>query len=476
VTAQGQRGAVIDIQLQAQLSLDSISQLVFDNTGIPGTFLGLRYDAAVYRIIYYTLSTDGSLTRATGLITRPTNYGCSLALMTYGHGLSLKDDQVPTGPTSGYRLIATTLASDGFLGVAPDYIFIGAEADSGFQAFMDAKTEAAATIDLMRAARQVAADSGWALSGQVFLSGYSQGGHSSMATARELQTNHTGEFTVTAVSSGGGSFDLSGIAGDSLASSTRPTPEPHAMCLVARSYITHYQDSIIALTGQPLDWISVFRSPYAETLDTMLRRDTPLYDVSRLDSVPNRMLQDSFRLDFQTNPAALMRTLLSYNDLYDWVPQMPLRMYHSDADIENPYDNVLFTLAQFQAGGAPDVSIVVTGSQSHPEAAIPHLLQTRTWFMDLRTPCTPDSRTEPRAMDLQLYPNPAPTAFSLQWTQPGAQRVDIVDASGRVVHSEMLSNTTTLWTHHWPDANPSGPYWVLLRTQDAVWARPVLRP
>jgi predicted esterase len=61
----------------------------------------------------------------------------------------------------------------------------------------------------MRAARAFCANNNIALSGQVFLSGYSQGGNATMGTAKLIQEEYANEFNVTAACAGGGSFDLS---------------------------------------------------------------------------------------------------------------------------------------------------------------------------------------------------------------------------------------------------------------------------
>ena len=65
-------------------------------------------------------------------------------------------------------------------------------------------------IDSIRAARAAAFGQGVALSGKVMLTGYSQGGHSSMAAHRAIERDNAGEINVVAGAHLAGPYNLSG--------------------------------------------------------------------------------------------------------------------------------------------------------------------------------------------------------------------------------------------------------------------------
>lgn len=438
-----QRGDIVSFTLIESLTADSLGVIVQQNTGFPGALLGIEYDFNTYRVQYLTRSYHpDSLTVATGLAVIPTNYPCDLGIVSFGHGLSCKDTEVPSHSDNIYGVIIKGLASNGYVGVAPDYIFMGTYASPGLQAFMNAKTEAAATIDLIRATQTFCAQNNVILTGQVFLSGYSQGGHSSMATAREMQLFHPGEFNLVAAVTGGGTYDLSGLACDSLVSPTRTTPERQAFPLVACTYSNFYLDTVIAegynVTPSTIPDV-LFESPYDTLLARILDRTDPFYNTSGLDSIPVRMLEDSFQVPVQTDPDFFFRRLLSYNNLYDWAPQMPLMMVHSDADIENPYSNVLFTQQQFIQNGSTSTSVYTLNGYTHPGAGLPYVLIAKDWIGTYRIPCQTALSERPAEENaLYAFPNPSEGLFTLRLPEGASFTVMLHDALGRTLKTVLL--------------------------------------
>jgi len=76
-------------------------------------------------------------------------------------------------------------ATTGYAAVVPDYLGLG---DSpGLQLYHHARSEATACVDLLRAARTWCASNNVELNDQLFLAGYSHGGHVTMALHRELE-------------------------------------------------------------------------------------------------------------------------------------------------------------------------------------------------------------------------------------------------------------------------------------------------
>jgi hypothetical protein len=410
-----QRGDIVSFNLLESLTADSFGVVVQQQIGLPPAALGIDYDFKVYRVIYYTEDVNpDSLTIASSLVTIPENYPCSeLGIMTYAHGLCLKNWDVPSNnqPWNAYSIITKGIAANGYIGAAPDYIHMSEFASPGPQAFIHARTEATATIDLIRAIRSFCNSNSIQLSGKIFLSGYSQGGNATVAAAKMMQELHPTEFDIAGAYAGGGSYDISGICADSLTSTSRKTPERHSMPLVINSLAYIYEDSLIAWgTGLNYQNIidSVFKSPYDTLLPNLLDRTHPFSDASVLDSIPARMFEDDILLQFQTDPNHYFRRVLADNDLYDWSPQMPLVLFHSDADIENPYENALFTLQKFQQNGAADVSIVTVNGISHPEAGRYHVIYGINFFREKRLDCTSSiSEKKNDVPYIKVYPNPA---------------------------------------------------------------------
>ncbi|MFN0074264.1 MAG: lipase family protein, partial [Chloroflexota bacterium] len=109
---------------------------------------------------------------------------------------------------------ASVFASYGYAVVVADYLGLGSS--PGYQAYCHARSEATCVVDALRAGKSLCASNNVTLNAQLFLAGYSQGGHVTMAAHRELETFHTNEFTVTASAPCAGPYDLGGVTIESL--------------------------------------------------------------------------------------------------------------------------------------------------------------------------------------------------------------------------------------------------------------------
>ena len=113
----------------------------------------------------------------------------------------------PSERRGGWEL-AGVGAALGYVAVAPDYLGLGES--RGFHPYVHAATEASAAIDLLYAAQEFAEKQKFPLNGQLFLTGYSQGGHASMALHRELERNYSKIFPVSAAAHLSGPYSISG--------------------------------------------------------------------------------------------------------------------------------------------------------------------------------------------------------------------------------------------------------------------------
>jgi len=406
--AKAERGDIVNVELkQSQTASEVEAFLLAQISGalggvsLPPAALSISYAVDLYKVAYETVDFDGiTPITATGILVVPTNHPnpSSMPILSYGHGLCLKHDCVPSSDGNIYRELVKGLAANGYIAVAPDYIHLGVDATAGFQAFMHAASEVTATIDLLRAARTYLASQTIAHSDELYVSGYSQGGHSSMAVCKAIQEEYYDEFAISAAMPGGGTYDLSGIACDSLAVPDRITGEPHAFCLIVASYLEVYADSMEVLGYYGLE--DIFAPEY---LEEILNELNPNGGSGTLLPTPNQMLLPDVREAFLNDPNHFIRRFLSYNDLYDWAPQMPMRIFHTTADVENPYPNVTFTYNNFLALGSTSVELDTITGHDHGTAGLFHALALKNWLNGL----TVNSPTLlPNPAVITVYPNP----------------------------------------------------------------------
>jgi pimeloyl-ACP methyl ester carboxylesterase len=276
---------------------------------------------------------------------------------------------------TGEVSIGLAFATSGYAAVLPDYLGLG---DSpGLHPYHHARSEATAGVDMLRAARTFCASNGFSLNNELFLCGYSQGGHATMALLRELETFHTNEFTVTACAPMAGAYDLSGVTTSNfLSGAIAPNPYYFLYLLAAYQSVYHLAPSLADLLASPYDTnlpALLAQNPTGDQLNAALPGD------------PVKILKPEYLADLLSNPRHPLRLALQENDLYRWRPRSPLRLYHCAADQDVIFANSQVALASFQSLGATQVELIdPVPTADHGGCSEPSLMLAKTWFDSLR--------------------------------------------------------------------------------------------
>lgn len=342
--------------------------------GLFGASFPIKYDVQFFNAEYETIGVAGERTTASGGIAIPVNASGALPLVSYQHGTILERDDVPSRLNlEGY--IAAAMAGAGYMAVAPDYLGLGDSAYT-FHPYHHAASEATAVVDLLRAAKQAAASNQVTLSQKLFLFGYSQGGHATMAAHRQLEQGHAGEFQVTASAPGAGAYDLSGTTLDDALSQRRP-PNPYYIAYILFAYQKVYAFS------PSLE--SVLRSPYDAKIPPLFDGAHGSVDVNAaMPAVPSDALKPDWLAGLRTEANHPLRAALRENDLLDWAPQAPVRLYHCHEDEDVVFANSQVALARLKAAGAGSVTLVDGGPFDHGGCVAVALLGAKAWFDSLK--------------------------------------------------------------------------------------------
>ena len=161
-----------------------------------------------YRVLYTSQDLKGQRDTASGLLVLPIKEGDKpLPLLIYQHGTVSAKDDVPSELRGGYE-IAEVSGTLGYVSLAPDYIGLGTS--RGLHPYVHAPSEAWAAIDMLKAVKPYLPQLNISVNQQLFITGYSQGGHAAMALHRELEQNYATEFPVTASAPMSGPYSISG--------------------------------------------------------------------------------------------------------------------------------------------------------------------------------------------------------------------------------------------------------------------------
>ncbi len=405
---------------------------------------GALYGVDVYKVIYNTIDVVGNPTTASGAMVLPTGAEADICfpVMVYHHGTVLIKDNVPSR-LSGEILVGYISSADGYVTVMPDYLGLG---DSpGLHPYVHADSEASASIDMLRAVREYASDNSVPLNNQLFLTGYSQGGHACMATHKMMEEQFLQEFVVTASAPCSGPYDMSGVSFEEITED-----EAYA----TGGYIPYLLFSYQSAYGNLYtDLSEVLKSPYDETL-------LPLFDGTHemsvvheaMPAIPTEIFQDDYLEAVRTDANHPYRIALQNNDLHDWLPNAPVRMYYCEADEQVSYLNSISALETMQANGATNVEVQSAGAIfTHGPCATFALLGAKLYFDDQKVGCTETGIFDfsNDFLPLQFAPNPTSNVTRIEFDNSNHFPFELLvrDISGKVVYWEQNIHSDQVYFH-----------------------------
>ncbi len=307
---------------------------------------------------YATVAPDGlTPVDASGVVMIPTGRACPgpFPLVSYSRGTDLdKARALASAGDDEAQLVASLVASQGFMVAATDYLGY-ARSTWPDHPYLHADSEASASIDALRAARDLAARRNLPLSGKVFVTGYSQGGHASMATQKLIESRYATEFTLAGAGHMSGPYNLIGSVQDALARlPLGDLGSTYYIPFTVTSLQNVYKD-LYATPGQ------FFKSPYDATIEGLFPgpSEVGLQDLIVQDKMPlllSSLVTDDF-IKAALNPASTLYRALTLNSPTDFAPKAPTLLCGGSRDPVVGFDNATEALSAFQAAGATSVSI-----------------------------------------------------------------------------------------------------------------------
>lgn len=398
-----------------------------------------QYDVKYYKVQYKTHNTQNQEVIASGLMAVPQSTTCAyFPLLTYCHGTTLRKEDVPSRDNTE-AILVKTMAGFGYVACAPDYLGMG---DSpGFHPYVHAESEATASIDLMRAVKEYIADStNYEWNEQVYLTGYSQGGHAAMATHKYIQDNSLlSEFPVTASAPASGPYHMSGPQAKSLIRD-KPYSNPGYVVYLLKSYQTAYSNLYTNLTD-------VLKAPYKSSIPPLFDGAHSMSDVNAV--LPNKIedfLDSTFYYSFKNDSVNQTHPLWQYlkeNDNYNWKPEAPVRMYYCTNDEQVFFQNALNAEKAMKNLGATDVKAIKSGEGNHSQCVLPAILAAKAFFDSTSTACNPLQLPHVGQSPTQLIFYPNPSKGELNISLPHKSTLTLYNLNGQEVHQQMVEAGNT---------------------------------
>ncbi|MEO0725201.1 MAG: T9SS type A sorting domain-containing protein [Bacteroidota bacterium] len=395
-----------------------------------------------WKVTYTTPDVFNQLDTASGLLVLPVREETTIyPVLVYQHGTVDGPQDVPSNLAGGFQ-IAEVFGGLGYVSLAPDYL--GAGEARGFHPYVHRESEASAAVDMVRAIRSHAPEIDLLLNDQLFVTGYSQGGHASMALHQSLELELSDEFTVTAAAHLSGPYSISGVMRDVILSE-----EPYNFV----AYLPNTYLSYNYVYGLYEDIEQVFKPAYVQPIQDFFDGTIGLGAlnsslIASLTSefgapITRNILQDSIiaALEDPDSDHPIVDALRD-NDTYEWAPQQPTRIFYCMADDQVNFRNSILADSVMQALGAVDLSTSdLNPNADHGQCVEPAVIQTALFFSNFAD-WTVDTDEAFNSIPVRVFPVPAQDWLQIEGLESDAY-VQLVNQQGQVVLENILLLGTT---------------------------------
>jgi hypothetical protein len=328
-------------------------------------------------------------------------------------------------------LIGAMFAAQGYIVVAPNYA--GYDASTlPYHPYLNADQQSKDMIDALTAARSALGHifaSGTTDNGQLFITGYSQGGHVAMATHKAMQALG---LTVTASAPMSGPYAMAAFGdavffGDVNLGSTVFTP------LLATSYQQSYQN----IYASPSD---LFAAPYAAAgVATLLPSLTPLNTLFAQNSLPQTALFSSTAPS--TNGASATLDALFPTITPPTTPAAEAPLFALGFASTNFLVNNTYRLAYVADAAATPDGAVPTVTTGMPPASPTNTLRQAFKANDLRgwSPTAPVLLCGGHADPTVFYPVNTGTVATILTANSHVRAIDVDASTGYTAYGGALS-------------------------------------
>jgi len=366
-----------------------------------------------FKVIYNTTDVHGNSTVASGAVYIPQMNSCSHApILVYEHGTEFRRTNVPSN--NKYVGQGLYFSTTGYITVMPDYLGLGD--NQGIHLYQHAETEATATLDLIKAVREYLDTASNTIqdNGELFLTGYSHGGHAAMATNKYIEENNlTSDFKVIASAPLSGAYDQTGAQFDLIfdgdSNYYASVFLPYILASYQEAYGDLYQNyNEIYDASHATNIESYINSANKTGAQWMVMLGTNYYNFMQ-DSVIQNILADTDRDSHPINIA------LRKNNVYDWVPLNPVRMLYCGNDSMVSPVNSTVTLDTMISLGATEVEALnVMANGDHNSCFIPATTHALAWFDSLSTKCGFSGIEQAQLNEISVYPNPTTSHLNIE--------------------------------------------------------------
>ena len=349
----------------------------WNSSDVPKLIAPINYAIDIYDVLYYTPWHDGSLIQASGLYFVPKKMNKS-PLIIYNHGTRINPNYRDINCTRE-SLICLIFATDGYAVIVPDYVGLGHGEKQHL--YMHSDSEANAGIYFLNAIKEINQELEFELNDQLFITGYSQGGHATLALHKKIQEKYAEDYRVTASSPMSGPYDPLDVQEKVM---FKPYSQPHYLPYLLISYNEVYD------IFPNHEFYNIFNHPYDSIILDAFSRDK-VFKGNALDAinallseVPVDMIRKDI-VDLYHNDYDFLKIFLKKNSVYDWRPDSPVQLCYCKSDEEVLYENSILAYKTMKKNGAKHITKqCVSRKYNHVQCAGFSAIHTKYFFDSFR--------------------------------------------------------------------------------------------
>lgn len=347
---------------------------IWKEAHIPKFVMPIKFGFVVVDITYRTKWHDGSTIIASGLVFIPIIKSKFVpSELIFMHGTKMSKARKIT-IKAGEQSVCAGFATEGYVVAFPDYVGLGN--GERFHLYQHAATEAQAGIDMMRAVHELLKQQNVKTDNQLFITGYSQGGHAAMALHKEIQENYSKEFHVAASSPMSGAYDISGT---------------QSKCMYEKYAFPSYLPYLLRSYNEVYDFFdedfnSIFKAPYDTVVAKYYDGNYDIWEINpMMPEIPISLLKDEVVKKYIVDNPDKLQKMLKDNDVYDWKPEAPMQLCYCQADEQVNYKNAFIAYDKMKANGSKLVRLRSGGKKfDHFQCAVFSNVNTKFFFNTIR--------------------------------------------------------------------------------------------
>jgi pimeloyl-ACP methyl ester carboxylesterase len=337
----------------------------------------VQYDIDVYTITYNT-KFEGKDIIASGLVSVPKAVG-SYPIMSYQNGTNTLHSEAPSvSPNNQLFQLLEFIASAGFIVSVPDYLGFGVSSDM-FHPYLDKESTIQSVTDMLRAVKEFSVNHlEITTDNDLYITGYSQGGWTTMQLQKAIEDKYASEFNLKASSCGAGPYDLRYVNDYVLGLTNYPMP--YFIGYVFNSYL-----NLKYITNPASD---IFKTPYDQRILTSYNGTKSGEEINDdLTTVTADLFTADYKSTSNTNiKFSSVISSLDKNSIPAWKTNVPTLITHGTADTYVPEQISVNIYNDFVAMGVDKskITYIPIEGAGHNTAVIPSGVATFNWFIGLK--------------------------------------------------------------------------------------------